>query len=267
MKYCVSGRQQKSILSQADEIKIMYQDKEKLIDYIEEFGDKTFILEIPKEITSKEINWDLYKTYSEKVNFIFCLDNLNLAKDCRENNIKFYWAYPVFSWYEFRSIIMLKPCYISLGAPLSFSLKKVKEKTTIPIRLCPNLAYDAYIPRENGLYGTWIRPEDIDIYEDYVAVCDFVVTELSKEATLLHIYKEKKQWPGNLHLLLTNFDICVDNRALPEEMGKIRVNCGQSCMEDGLCDFCQVAIKFANIIKDIHHTNNKIISVESIKEN
>ena len=50
MKYAVSGRQPKSVLQQADEIKMMYQDRERLIDYIEELSDKTFILEIPKEV-------------------------------------------------------------------------------------------------------------------------------------------------------------------------------------------------------------------------
>lgn len=49
MKYCISGRQKKSVLRQADEIKMQYKDKDRLIDYIEEFPDKTFILSIPKE--------------------------------------------------------------------------------------------------------------------------------------------------------------------------------------------------------------------------
>ena len=77
MKYAVSGRQPKSVLQQADEIKMMYQDRERLIDYIEELSDKTFILEIPKEVVSEDIDWDLYKAYSEKVNFILCINNLH----------------------------------------------------------------------------------------------------------------------------------------------------------------------------------------------
>ena len=107
----------------------------------------------------------MFKTYTEKVNFILCIDNLHLAALCNLHNIKFYWNYPIFTWYELDGILKLNPCYLLLNAPLFFDLKKVKEKTNIPIRAVPNLAYDAYIPRENGICGTWIRPEDIKVYE------------------------------------------------------------------------------------------------------
>lgn len=257
MKYAVSGRQPKSILKQADEIKMAYHDKEKLIDYIEEFADKTFILEIPKDISTDDIEWDIYKSYAEKVNFILCIHDLNLAASCHKHAIKFYWIYPVFTWYELRGLIDLKPCYITVSAPLSFSLDDVKKKTNIPLRTVPNLAYDAYIPRENGIRGSWIRPEDTNIYEEYIDVYDFVTTELSKEATLLHIYKDKKEWLGNLNLLLTNFNVHVDNRAIPEEIGKIRANCGQRCMNNGSCKFCETAIMLANAIRDKHYKDKK----------
>lgn len=208
----------------------------------------------------------MYISYSEKVNFILCIHNLHLAKICTEKNIKFYWAYPVFSWYEFTGLVALNPCYITVGAPLSFSLKKIKNKTNIPLRICPNLAYDAYIPRENGIYGTWVRPEDIPTYEQYIDVCDFITDELSKEATLLHVYKENKTWPGNLFLLFTNFGIHVDNRAIPDEIGEMRANCGQRCMENGACHFCETAMKFANTVRHKHYEDNKIVSMPPTDE-
>ena len=44
MKYCVSGRQRKNILEKADEIKILYKDNERLIDYIKEFKDSDTVI-------------------------------------------------------------------------------------------------------------------------------------------------------------------------------------------------------------------------------
>ena len=249
MKYAVSGRQPKSVLRQADEIKLIYNDKGKLIDYIEEFFDKTLILEIPNTVIVEDMDWDLFVSYSEKVNFILCLNDLSLVNKCKEKGLKFYWAYPVFSWYELQGMIELEPCYISVSTPMSFNLKKIKKKTNIPLRIVPNLAYDMYIPRNNGLYGTWVRPEDIEVYEEYVDVCDFVSYELSKEATLLHIYKDTKEWPGNLNFLLTNFNINVDNRLFPKDFGERRANCGLRCMENGTCHYCETAVKFANTLK------------------
>lgn len=196
-----------------------------------------------------------------------CIHNLNLAKECHIHGIKFYWAYPIFTWYELQGLIKLNPCYLLLNAPMSFSLAKVKEKTDIFIRLCPNLAYDAYIPRENGIYGTWIRPEDVDTYGEWVDVLEFITDDLGKESTLLHIYKENKNWPGNLNLLLTNFNVNVDNRAIPEEIGKYRANCGQRCMVSNSCHFCETAIKFSNAIRTKHYKDNKIVPVQDKEEN
>ena len=237
---------------------MQYRDRDRLIDYTQEFSDKSFILHIPKD--AETIDWTLYQAYSDKVNFMLCIDNLNLAKQCKEYNIKFYWSYPIFTWYELQGLIALEPCYIMLNAPLSFSLDKVKQITDIPIRLCPNLAYDAYIPRENGIYGTWVRPEDIDTYGAYVDTFEFITDDLGKESTLLHIYKDNGNWPGNLNLLFTNFNVNVDNRAIPEEIGKTRTTCGQRCMSGMTsCHFCETAIKFSNAIRAKHYKDNKII--------
>lgn len=74
------------------------------------------------------------------------------------------------------------------------------------------------IPRENGIYGTWIRPEDIEVYGQYINTFEFISTALSEEAALLEIY-QRGNWPGNLDLLLTNLNVQVDNRALPDELG------------------------------------------------
>ena len=259
MKYCVSGRHQKSILSKADEIKMQYKDRDRLINYIKDYPDKTFILIIPKDVPEDELEWNRFEDYSNEVNFILCIQDLNLAKNCHNHGIKFYWFYPIFTWFELNGVIAFDPCYIILAAPLCFDLKKVKAKTQIPIRLCPNLAFDAYIPRANGICGSWIRPEDVEIYEEWVDTLEFITDDLSKESTLFHIYAENKVWPGNLNLLLTNFNVNVDNRAIPEEIGKIRANCGQRCMSSGTCHFCETSVNFSNDIRHKHYENLKNI--------
>lgn len=259
MKYCVSGRQPKSILKQADEIKMQYKDCERILDYIEEFSNKTFIVEIPKDEIG--IDWSLLNVFKEKLNnFILCVHNLNLINEIKEKDFKFYWAYPIVTWYELEGIAALNPVYLFLNAPLSFSLQKIKDKYNIPIRLCPNIAYDSYIPRDNGIYGTWIRPEDVQIYENWVDTFEFITDDLKKESTLIHIYKDNKQWPGNLNLLLTNLNYNVDNRAIPEKIGKIRANCEQKCKSGGSCKFCSIAFKFATDVRNKYYKDklNKI---------
>lgn len=236
-----------------------WEDQDRLIDYIEEFPNKDFILCVSKDVT--ELNWDIYKAYTDKVvNFALCIDNLNLATECHKHNIDFYWSYPVFTWYEFRSLLALNPCYITLGAPLSFNLEKAIKAcgpTGPSLRLCPNLAYDAYIPRENGIYGTWIRPEDTKVYEKYITVFEFETEELKREATLLHIYKEEQTWPGNLNLLITNLNYNIDNRSIDEKLGERRMNCGQRCMSGGACRLCETCFMLGNKIRELHYKEKK----------
>lgn len=250
MKYCLSGRQPLSVLKKCDEIKIEYCDKDKIIDYLEPLFDKTIILDVPSDVQA--LNWSLLKVYAEKVQFMLCLHDLSFVAPCQEHGINWYWAYPITSYYELRGILELNPCYLFLGAPLSFDLPKIKSITNVAIRLCPNLAYDAYIPRENGVCGSWVRPEDVDTYAQFVDAFEFEADELKREQVLLHVYKDNKEWPGNLNLLFTNFGVNVDNRGIPEEIGNMRTKCGQRCMLNGTCHFCKTAVQFAETLRKQH---------------
>ena len=43
------------------------------------------------------------------------------------------------------------------------------------------------------LQNTWVRPEDIDFYSQYVDVCEFF-GNMEQVPILLKIYKEDKKW-------------------------------------------------------------------------
>ena len=86
----------------------------------------------------------------------------------------------------------LGACYIKLDAPLFFNLPKVK-KIGIPIRAVPNVAYDDNIDRIDGVCGTWIRPEDIDAYGQYIDTVEFGDCDQKKEQAMYRIYAEDKE--------------------------------------------------------------------------
>jgi hypothetical protein len=58
-------------LRQADEIKMMYKDYKKLADYAVEIPDKTYIVEVPKNIT--EIDFQFFTALSENIKIIFAV--------------------------------------------------------------------------------------------------------------------------------------------------------------------------------------------------
>ena len=254
MKYCISGRQPKSVLEKADEIKMRYADKDRMVEYMCEWPEKTFILDIPKGI---EVDLPWCASLASENNLILSLGDLELASVCAQFDLKFYWSFPITSYYELAGIVSLNPAYIFLGAPLFFDLDRVRKITDLPIRLCPNLAFDSYIPRTDGICGTWIRPEDVAAYEQYVDTLEFIHGDLDHEKVLFHVYSENKYWPGNLNLLFTNFNVNVDNRAIVDEIAKTRMNCGQRCMYSGTCHFCDNAIRFASALRKKHYEELK----------
>lgn len=258
MKYCVSARQSANVLKKADEIKVKFEDIDAIINFIEEYPDKTVIYEIPNDKAIEEVQWHSLQVYADKINLKVALGNLKLINKCVEHNLKYYWAFPITSYYELKGLLDLDVCEIFLGIPLCFDLGTC-SKYNIPIRVVANLAYDAYIPQSTGINGFYIRPEDLDVYEKYISSIEFVTDDLGKESTLLHVYKDNKQWPGNLNLLITNLKENVDNRAIPEEFGKTRVNCQQKCMRNNSCHFCESAFYFATEIRKevIKHNKEK----------
>ena len=195
--------------------------------------------------------------YKEKLDFVLALRNLHLVRIFAEQGFKWYWPYPITSFDELREIIKFNPCYILLSVPMCFSLDKVSSITDIPIRLTANIAYETYIPRENGITGRYIRPEDVVKYEKYVSALEFVEPDLSKEATLLHVYKDTANWPGNLNLLITNLNKDVDNRVLPDDFAERRMICGQKCKVNGRCKYCNIAFDYANALRKEYYRRLK----------
>ena len=221
-----------------------YRDREGIEEIAIKNLSATIIVRIPKDI---EIQWSKFDNLISKYNIIFALEDINMYKECKLHKVKYYWAYPITSFYELEGIVALGVCQILIGAPLFFDLFRVQSFGK-DIRVVANNCFDNYIPRENGICGVYIRPEDVQYYEDYISTIEFYTTTNQKEASLLKIYKEDQKWPGNLNLLLTNFNCNVDNRAIPEEFALARMQCRQTCMGGGKCKFCYTAVNFSRAI-------------------
>ena len=272
MRYCVSGRQPYSVMKKADEIKVAYIDRDRIMDFIEKIPNKTIILDVPGD----EAEWNTWTMYSEKFyEFYIALHKLERAKDFNRHNIKWYWPYPITSFYELNMIIKLHPSYLMIGPPLSFDLERVlncsyddnsiENSSPIPLRMVVNVAHPKYLPDndEHGICGQWVRPEDSQLYSSRVQCFEFDEVDLQQEATLLHIYKENKEWPGNLNLIIQRLNFNVDNRAIPEELGERRMSCGQRCWSGSRCHLCVSAFKFAEQLRKEHYRRKQKDNIDN----
>lgn len=227
------------------------------MDFVEKIPEKRIILDVP----GYESDFATWNMYAEKFEF-FCvaLHLLSRSEEMNEQGIKWYWPYPITTYYELTEILKMNPCYVLLGPPLSFDLPNVKLKTKeIPLRMVCNVARPNYLAdsSSSGIHGQFIRPEDVELYGEYIDVIEFgdIEGDMKKERTLLHIYKDNKEWPGNLNILISGLNQNVDNRIIPEDFGPCRMICGQKCMKTSLCHLCDSAILFAEGVRKFVEEN------------
>ena len=243
MKYCLSNRQETSYLNKADEIKVEFRDRDIISDLIEQYPEKDIILMV---YYNEIVDWKKIEQWNilSQGHFILCLSLISDAEECKERNIPFYFGYPVKTYYELRAMKELGVRYVRLGEPLFFEMDMIKS-FGIPVRAVPNVAYIDGFPRADGVCGTWIRPEDLDLYEGYIETIEFEDAEIKREQALFRIYSEQKHWPGDLNMIITNLNYEGLNRIIVPHMAEHRLNCGQRCQKTSNCKLCYRALSLA----------------------
>ena len=246
MKACLSARCSPQYLAKADEIKVAYKDRNTIIDYVDKY-DATIVLDM--RVAPEETDWEEISRLNTicREKFIFGAVSANQFYKCNELGIKFYFDRPISRYEDIQDLRVFKPEYLLIETPLFFELEKVKV-FGIPVRLAPNLAYyDNWIPKVNGLYGSWVRPEDMDLYEGLIDTVEFVASDARQEEAYYRVYFETKTWPGELEHFIVNFrQLGVNNGYLPRSFTEARLNCGQKCQSGGSCKICAKAVKLSN---------------------
>ena len=245
MKFMISCRHSLTQLAQCDEIKVDYKDIARLADFITDKWqcDKDVYIYIP---ANTEVDWRRLQTYQEVLSMYVAVEEPAMIEVAKNNGFKVFWSYPATSYWELRGLLALGVSQVILDAPLYFDLEKAKAACgEVEIRLVANKCFNGYMKRADGVCGTYIRPEDVDLYSRYVDHIEFDTDgDLRKEMALLRIYKQDKHWPGNLNILLTYLNVNVDNRGFDEKFGQHRMNCYQSCQRNGNCHYCRSVFTF-----------------------
>ena len=241
MKCALSARQPHTLLQKADEILLEDRDFRAIDEYVEKYPYKTLIVILNKEI-HEYVDFKLAAICAEKLNgnFYMAIDNINQIQMCEEYGLKFYYKHTITSFFELNAFKELGVSYAKIGVPLIFDLKNV-ARAGVPLRVVPNLAYEPYLSKANGIHGGWIRPEDIDKYGEYITAMEFYAPKmLEKEAALYRVYVENKNWPGNLNLLIDNLNFDFDNKLLYDEENFAirRMGCRHKCQINDSCRYC-----------------------------
>lgn len=239
MKYSLHNKQIVTYLKKADEIVIAYKDRRAIPDYAKKYPQAALTLEVPPAT-----QWEIaeLKDYCilSRNRLTLCLPEMTdpRIQELKDNNIPFFWGYTINTAAELVALKNFGVSQARIGVPLFFQTNVLK-KIDLIYRVSANIAHEGYIPGMSGINGSWIRPEDVELYDDVIDIIEFADCDNNKEQALYRIYAEQKAWPGKVNMLITNIeDDKAYNRMLPREFTEHRLNCGQRCSSGGACSLC-----------------------------
>ena len=243
MDYCLRSRLSPRYLAKAAEIRVDYRDRRSIPDISHRYPDKTIVL-FPGD---EEYDWAEIERYDLicKNNFILNVNDIPKALAAKSRNIRFMLNYEATSYWELEGLEKLGSEYAYVGIPLFFDLENTLN-FDIKLRAIPTVAYNHALPHSDGICGQWIRPEDVEMYEDYIQVLEFEPCDIQREQTLFKVYAEDKKWNTRLDILVEDLGSNAVNRMIMPELINTRISCRQRCKSGGQCHMCYTALKLAN---------------------
>lgn len=243
MKYAINFYTTCRTLPVADEI---------IIKYGEESGQEDlprFASEIPEEqrlvvnicmLTAEDHDLELFQAAAaahKNIAFMVAYDQ-NIHQDLYDLNLKYFFIDPISNLDDFMGVINLGVTDIYVTNELGFFLEKISpicKKKDIAIRVYPNVAQSTNKFTTPGIKKFFIRPEDVELYEQYVDVLEFW-GPIDKQPVLYDIYHDGR-WQGNLQDLILGLDEEIDNMKIMPAFGESRTCCRKKCAY-GQCHIC-----------------------------
>ncbi len=257
MRYCLRSRLGARYLAKADEIRVDFRDIESIPDVYHRY--KKPIIFFPA-LEGEEYDWKKLVQFDVlcEHNLIVSCPSIVEAIFAKDNGLKFMLATEATSAWDLRAMEDFGCEYAYVGAPLFFNLPSLTDRT-IGIRAIPTVAYNHRLPHTSGVCGQWIRPEDVEAYEDYIDVLEFEFCEVTREQTLFKVYAEDQQWATRLDILVEDLGSPALNRLINPDLIDKRLYCRQRCQLDHSCHACETAMKLASteFVEQLHKVVKK----------
>lgn len=255
MKYYLDYIQNGQYNNTIDEIGIYVTDNHNYINFLEQHKNQTVIIIVPHEedyekFQLEKVFTELIKRYDNfKIRLPHSCRDEKYIQPLRDNHIPFFFDTLVSTWTE---LIFLKQLQVSdmyIVEALGFELDKVHKilsKNNIKVRVFPNVAQKDV--NDYDIYSFFIRPEDIDFYDNYVDVCEFYTDKVKNDETYYKIYSKDKKWYGDISEIIIGLKDHVDSRAIIGQFAQSRVKCNQKCLKGEPCNHCEKIVQLSELL-------------------
>ena len=229
------------------EIIVPWRSRRKLPDFMAMYPKIRFTLDCPQNPLNEE-DTKLLADFAETVPLRF--DTPQKAEVFFKNNRKvtnkFYCAAPAISINDIERYISMGVISVGVAGALLLS-----HDDLLPFASMVELRCSPILSAEDKLESCFIRPEDIDLYEDVFKMIDFShVNNTPIEKTLTKIYFSG-EWFFDLEMLGPHMPR-ANNCLIYNEFGSRRMNCKLACItENKSCNFCSTVAAIAEKMKDV----------------
>ena len=173
-----------------------------------------------------------------------------------KNKIPHYYNEFIKDWDRFHGFLSLNVTDIFIAESLCFNLRNCSlqaKRKGKKLRSYCNVCESSWEEGES-LKSFFIRPEDIDVYNQYIDTFEFFPFNRKLDATRLNtlyqIYTKDKKWSGQLSEIIDGYEGNEDNRFIIPRFGEIRPNCKKRCLESENCYICDRIIDLSKTLKD-----------------
>lgn len=253
------------IAEEADELIIEVPNRMPLSEFLTRYAIKNMISNFPqKTFIIKNVYFEdlssmeaLIKFFPE-VNLWFSAANINNLLLLKKHIDKVFTMEPVTDFYTLKKLCEKGIRRFVIAGELAFTFDdnfyRLKKYYNFEVMVNP-----ADNSLDSSIRGFFIRPEDIDIYENFINILFFTPVSVSYEKTALKTYKDNKRWYGNLKELVLGLEVDFDNRLLGDskDFTLARKTCNHRCVH---CHICDTALYLKDLLK-----NDKIKEIKIIK--
>lgn len=260
MKYCVDFTKDFKYLDKVDELRININSntKQNPLPFMAEFPDKRIIIDA--EVVSDYLIRSLATVRKEhpELNFTVAIKykDKKHIEDFKEKDIPFFFSNFVADWDKLQGFLSFGVTDMYIVENLGFELDRVAailHERGVKVRVFPNMSQSSYLETP-ALKQFFIRPEDIEVYDPYVDVCELVGGK--KQLSVYYkIYAMDKKWFGPLREIIIGFDNDLDSRFVLPPFAARRIKCGKRCFKGLPCNICDRIASAAKTLED----NNLLI--------